>query len=934
MTRRPLAVLCLLMALVATLPAFAQIDKGSIEAVALDQTRAPLPGVTVTVTRPETGFQTMNVTDSSGTVRFPALTPGNYEVSFNLEGFAAIGAQRVALRIGQEAKVSAVMQASTSETITVSAEAPIVDVHKTDSSTNVIPEQIAALPVADRDFQRLAFIAPGVQRERGGFRFINGGPVVGAGGNASSATILVDGVDLTDQVNGLARARFSQDAVREFRVINNRFDTEIGGSSGGALSVVTKSGTNAVSGTVLGFFRDAALREKGELDLKKNDDYSRRQLGLTIGGPIVTDKAFYFASIEQITVDDITLFRPAGAFAGRAADIGKPVDQTLLFGSADMTFNSQMTGGIKAVYEKYDEENFRVGGVADESYGQTLERKNWNLTGSHNWALSSNSSNEARIQYGTRRFYEPANTRTVAEWYSSGNTLQTGGNILGDLLGDGSTWEFRDTFHHHLAAGTGSHDLKGGVSFQHIDERFRLDTYQFGLFLYLTDTKALPLAYAYGVGSSDVTSDTDVYGLFVEDSWRPNSKLTVNLGLRYDVDTNGNNEGFTHPLIPEPRETDTDNYQPRFSFSYDLRGDGTNVLRGGAGLFTGRMLLVPALSELQQNGVTGRVTYTRINGALLGFPTLALDPNNPTTTGIVSKPAIVLLAPDYHNPEATQVSLGYTMKLGSSRIFLDTEAVYVKGEEEIVIRDVNWNGNAVRTRKYSAYDQVNMYTNDGHSTYKALVLSLNGNIRQNDLITAAVTFANKKNISDDFSPDFPTGYPNDPANIEGEYGYARGHEDYRIVLSGIFHAPWGFTVAPIYEYGAGQPWTSRLGYDYNGDGKNSDRQLNPLQASAGSEGRNTMDGPPFRQLSLRVTKSFPVRLGQLEAIAEAFNVTNVTNYDVQSVVGGRYLSGPSAAQVAAPPATGLPALVPNARYGQYNATLPAREFQLGLRWVF
>jgi len=924
MIRRPLALLCLLIVAFAAIPALAQVDRGSIEALALDQTRAPLPGVTVTVTRPEVGFETSNVTDSSGTARFPALAPGNYEVAFNLEGFAPVAAQKVVLRIGQEAKLSVLMQASTSETITVSAEAPIVDVHKTDSSTNIVPEQIEALPVADRDFQRLAFIAPGVQRERGGFRFINGGPVVGAGGNASSATIFVNGVDLTDQVNGLARARFSQDAVREFRVITNRFDSEIGGSSGGALSIVTKTGTNEMKGSVFGFFRDASLQSKGALDLAKNDDFSRRQVGFTAGGPLVRNKAFYFASLEQINEDNITLFRPTGAFAGRAADIGTPFDQTMLFGSVDVNFNSQMTGGIKGVYEKFDQDNFRVGSrfgdlTTDESYGQKLERKNWNVAGEHNWSISNDSFNEARVQYGTRRFFEPTNSDGVAEWYSSGNTLKTGGNILGDLLGDGDTWELRDTIHHHLAAGLGSHDLKAGVSLQHVQERFVLDTYATGLFIYLTDTKALPLAYAYGVGSSDVTSDTDVYGAFVEDSWRPNAQLTLNLGLRYDLDTNGNNEGFTHPLIPEPRERDTNNFQPRFSFSYDLKGDGTNVLRGGAGKFTGRMLLVPALTELQQNGVTGRVTYTRVNGALLGFPALALDPNNPTTTGIVSKPAIALLSPDYHNPESTQASVGYTMKLGSSRLFLDTEAVYVKGDDEIVIRDVNWNGNATRTRPYTAYDQVNMYTNDGHSTYKALVLSLNGHIRQSDLITASVTFSDKKNISDDFSPDFPTGYPNDPHDIEAEYGYARGHERYRIVLSGVFKAPWGLTVAPIYEYGAGQPWTQRLGYDFNGDGKNSDRPA--------GVGRNEESGPPFRQLSLRVTKAFTIGPGTLEAIAEAFNVTDVTNFDVQSVVAGRYLSGPTAANPA------LPA-VANARYGQYNATLPAREFQLGLRWTF
>jgi hypothetical protein len=912
-----------LVALVA-FPAFAQIDKGTIEAIALDQSQAPLPGVTVTLTRPETGYQAVAVTDTSGTARFPALTPGTYEVQFALEGFAPLAAQRLALRIGQEAKVNAVMQASASETITVSADAPVVDVHKTDSSTNIIPEQITSLPVQDRLFENLAFIAPGVQRERGGFRFIQGGPVVGAGGNASQSSFFIDGVDATDQVNGLARARFSQDAVREFRVITNRFDTQIGGSSGGAISVVTKSGTNEVSGTVQAFFRDAALRNVTPLALKEYEDYSRRQLGFTIGGPLQRDRLFYFASLEQINEDNATFFRPQGAtYSGLAADISKPFDQTLLFGSVAANFSSQMTGGIKGVYEKFDQDNFRVGGVADESYGQRLERKNLNFTGEHNWSISTVATNELRAQFGTRRFFEPTNSDAVAEWFSNGNTLQTGGNILGDLLGDGDTWELRDTLHYHLATGRGAHDIKGGFSIQGVEERFVLDTYATGLFLWATDTRTFPIAYAYGEGSSDVTTDTDIYGLFLEDSWRPNPKLTVTLGLRYDLDTNGNNEGFTHPLIPEPREQDTDNIQPRFSFSYDLQGNGTNVVRGGVGRFTGRYLLVPALTELQANGVTGRKLYTRLNGLLFGLPALALDPNNPKTTGIPSKLQITLLSPDFRNPESTQATLGYTMKLGGSRLFLDTEAVYVKGEDEIVIHDINWSGNATRTRPLTAYDQVNMYDNIGRSEYKALVLSLNGNIRQRDLITASLTVSDKKNTSDDFSPDFPTGYPNDPADMDAEYGFARGHERYRIVLSGIFHAPFGLVVAPIYEYGSGQPWTRRLGYDWNGDGKNSDRP-------AGT-GRNEESGPPFRQLSLRLTKAFGFSRGQVEVIGEAFNLTDTTNFDPQSVVAGEFLSGPTAANPSAP-------YVANPNFGKYLGSLPVggtgREFQLGVRYVF
>jgi len=209
MHRRPLTPLVLLVLCFLAFPVIAQVDKASIEGVALDQSKAPLPGVTVTLTRPETGYETMAVTDAAGLARFAALSPGEYQVEFALEGFAPLKESKVVLRVGENAKVGVTMKAAASETITVAAEAPVVDVHKTDSSTNIIPEQIESLPVADRDFQRLAFIAPGVERERGGFRFINGGPVLGAGGNASQATILVNGVDLTDQVNGLARARDS-----------------------------------------------------------------------------------------------------------------------------------------------------------------------------------------------------------------------------------------------------------------------------------------------------------------------------------------------------------------------------------------------------------------------------------------------------------------------------------------------------------------------------------------------------------------------------------------------------------------------------------------------------------------------------------------------------------------------------------------------------
>ena len=235
------------------LPAVAQVSTGKIEVTTFDEQNLAIPGVAVRVMNADTGAQRATVSDAMGMAIVPALQPGDYTVTVSLSGFAT-AEEDVVIRIGQTARLAFTLKPQISETITVTAEAPMVDIYKSDTSTNIIPEQIQQLPVPDRDFQNLAFIAPGVQRERGAYRFIGDSALIGSSGNASETAIVVDGVDFTDQALGLARARFSQDAIGEFKVINNRFDTEIGSSAGGALSVVTKSGTNEVHGSVFGFF--------------------------------------------------------------------------------------------------------------------------------------------------------------------------------------------------------------------------------------------------------------------------------------------------------------------------------------------------------------------------------------------------------------------------------------------------------------------------------------------------------------------------------------------------------------------------------------------------------------------------------------------------------------------------------------------------------
>ncbi|MBX7187640.1 MAG: TonB-dependent receptor [Vicinamibacteria bacterium] len=900
----------------------AQVADAVAEVTVTDAQGGVLPGASLSLGQPSTGFSRVDVSSPRGIVRFAALPPGTYELRVTLAGFAPVK-ETLVLRVGQSARLTVAMKAAAAEEVTVVGEASLVDVHKLDSSTNIVPEQIESLPVADRDFQKLAFLTPGVQRERGGFRFITNGPVIGAGGNASQSTILVDGVDFTDPSLGLARARFSQDAVSEFRVIANRFDAEVGGSAGGGLSIVTRSGTNDVTGSAFGFFRDKSLRSQGKLDLQKND-FSREQFGFTLGGPIVRDETHFFASVEQINEDNVSPFRPGGAFASQAADVAHPFKQTLAFLGLDHRINDGQHLKAKFVYERYREENFRVGGVGDVTSGMELNRDNWNFTVGHSWTPGSKKVNQLSFQIGGRKYEEPPNSTALAEYFSSGNTLITGENIVGGLLGKSAQFELRDTFSWHIEQGTATHDIKIGGALQHVKDRFNFPVYPAGVMFYVTDSRALPLLYVYGEGSGDATISTNQIAGFIQDDFRPKPNLTLNLALRYDLDTNGNNPDFTHPLVAAPRGRDSNNFQPRAGFSWDPASNGRNVIRGGVGLFTGRFLLVPAFGELQQNGVTGRVIGQRVNGALLGLPAFALNPANPRNSGLPLNVAITLLDRSYVNPQATQATLGWTTRLGGRGLYFDLEGVYVKGKNEIIVRDKNFAGNAAvaggaAARPNNKYDQINTYTNEGRSEYKAVIASINGTIKGGHIVTASFTYADKKNINDDFSPAL-VDYPSDPSNIEGEYGRSRADERFRAVISAVFRLPAAFTVAPILEYGSGQPWNQRVGYDFNGDGKVSDR--------AAGVSRFSSDGPRFKQVSLRLTRRFRFGAkGGVDAIAEGFNLFNTVNYDVNSVQSGQYLSGPTLTNKTA-------AYVANPRFGQYLATLPPREFQLGVRLTF
>jgi hypothetical protein len=305
--------LCVIVCARAPLAAQTRATTGDITGTIYDQSHAVLPGVVVTASNRATNQARSATTDGAGHFTIPALAPGTYVVMAELPGFRQATGVEVVVSLGSQMAIEITMQvASVQAEATVSAAAPLVDTAQTAVATVVTQQQINSLPINGRDFISFSVITPGVTRDntpQQGASATSG--LTFAGQHARSNNITVDGLDNNDIVVGSVRATFSQEAVREFQVIANSYSAEFGKASGGVVNIVTKSGTNTMSGNAFMFFRNDALNAKSyfeqftpagaAVDLPKAP-YSQKQFGGTLGGPIQKNRTFFFGSFERLDI--------------------------------------------------------------------------------------------------------------------------------------------------------------------------------------------------------------------------------------------------------------------------------------------------------------------------------------------------------------------------------------------------------------------------------------------------------------------------------------------------------------------------------------------------------------------------------------------------------------------------------------------------------
>ncbi len=308
--------------------AVAQTTTAAVSGTAADDSKAVMPGVTITVTNVETGIARSVVTDGGGRFRVTDLTPGDYEVQGILSGFQTAIRRGIRLTVGREAVIELLLKVGDiSEQVVVTGEAPLVNTTSGGLGEVVDSKTINDLPLNGRDITSLVTLQVGAVNYRNGGNEEGTGMRLSVGGMRPNTNVLMmDGVALESN-NGLTPTGASSsflgvDAVREFKVETNAYSAEFGRGSGGVFNVVTKGGTNSPHGSVFEFYRGDALDSINYFDQEK-PPFKRNQFGGSLGGPILHNRTFFFASYEALFEDlGITTLSRTLTAAGRTGQLG------------------------------------------------------------------------------------------------------------------------------------------------------------------------------------------------------------------------------------------------------------------------------------------------------------------------------------------------------------------------------------------------------------------------------------------------------------------------------------------------------------------------------------------------------------------------------------------------------------------------------------
>lgn len=921
---------------------FAQ--EATITGRVVDETGGVLPGVTITAVHEASGNTLTVASGTSGEYRIPVRT-GTYTISAELPGFQTV-TQRVELLVGQEAVIMLEMApAGVQETVTVSGQAPLLSTTQSRLSGNIDPRQVSELPVNGRNWVDLTMLAPGSRANAVGET-----PVPLDAQNAGFQ-LNVDGQQVSQTISGgFGQPHFSKDAIAEFEFVSNRFDASQGRSSGVQVNAITKSGTNRFAGSYSGYFRDDAFNAADFIQ-RRVLPYSDQQLSGTLGGPIRRDRIHFFANYEfERQPQTFSYATPFPAFNFDQTDTNKEHKRGLRIdvqsGQTHVTVR-----GANHLNEIPLDPRYTGGSAITPSSAEGVNRHSNELHVGVTQVLRGLAVNEIRFGYSGFYWDQYVYARNPAFPHFGGfgaPQIRLQGLTIGQLHTNApgrvgqDYYSIRDDFSYSFEKG-GRHTFKVGAEYLKFGTFLHFVGNQVGvfdatggpipsnieaLFPNLMDVSTWNLAalspivrqYTIGVGNPTNEAPRDVYGAWIQDDWTITSRLTLNLGLRYDLhDGLLGEEIELLPFTPGGRPLDKNNYQPRLGFAYTV--DERTVLRGGFGKYYGELTDNAPLNFNRNNTQAqllvlndGRADFAAnpFNGPI---PTYEQARRSAAVTNVGS-----VIHADAQVPYSYQASIGLQRQVGTSTA-VEADYVFSGTRRDPRSKNVNLSFDpatgtnypfADRARRpYPAFGTVDMIITEARANYHALQTAVTKRLSNRWQASGNYTYSMLKDS------DLPAYSGVDPVpfavppDLGGEYGLAVANQRHRAVLNGIWELPYSVQLSGLYFFGSGMRFATVTSPDRRNTGASTGR----LRADGSIVPRNNFVGRALHRVDLRIQRRF--RLAgtvQVDGILEVFNAFNYANY-------GAYVTNESARNF------GAPSAVQNVAY--YPRTL-----QLGFRLVF
>jgi hypothetical protein len=931
--------------------ALAQSIGASLAGIVTDQTGARLQDATVIVTHIQNGRALVVNTGREGDYRVVALLPGDYDVGATRNGFSPV-ARRVTLLVGADATLNLTLPlAGVVEQATVNAETRPSEAARSQPSSVVTKQDIDTLPVLGRNFLVLAQQLPGsgpLNSTVGRFTTTKFG---GVADQRSGFTTLIDGGDIDDAIWGSPTINVSEDAIQEFKVFRTQFDAQYGHALNAIVTVATRSGTNRFSGTGFFFGRDDSLNARNAF-ATSTPPFDEQRIGGSFGGPLVRDRSHYFVAYEHDNVDDVRIIAlPAtNPFASRENGVFPAATDTHnTTARLDHRFTAPHTLSVRYMSDwqralRYSSQTF------SDSTQVNVANRSQSLIAEDTWLARQNIANTFRVHMLDHTFqslprYDGLAVRRPS--VTQGNTNPEAWTVP----------TMRVTVSDAVYLHTARSDFKAGgeVAFGHYD----LDSsvYEKGYFEFQTDLDfdpAIPGTWPFAFTQQKPASleyRSQEIGLFAQYDRRLGNRIHLNAGVRYDVDLNLRLNDYYAQALDDPkfagldrfvrrdRGTDTNNVQPRLGATWDSRGDGTLIVRGGWGVYVTRnrpWFQLRSMNQFEASAV--RITdrarlqfFPDVNAVLGG---LTLDQYLAAAGG---RQLGTVIPDNFVQPYALNTSAGASWQMSPS-MSLDVDYIHSYGNHQTGSTDVNLppSGlvNASNPRPVPAFSQIVMVENYSKSWYDALESQWRSRIGSSGSLQVSYTLSRSYLDGVDF---FTTmrGTQRTPH----ERGYNPSDQRHNLSLTGTMRLPWSMQVSGILKLISGSPVKVQANADLDGDQSSIgdlpdgipitvgrervDESLAAINAYRATLGfapidRSLLSLDPHRSLDLRLVKSMSMGgTRRLEMLIEGFNVTNYVNF--RPPLGGA-------------PGSGNP--MNAAAFLIRTAARDARQVQWGLRYLF